>query len=82
VPSTGNLSDPVSMGDAFHAFDLVRPAKETHKIAFFAPEESNDVLRLKALSFFAGVGFDAPLEIFTAPGPQAVATGRIPEKTK
>jgi len=82
VPDRLVLLGTVAVRNPLHAFDLIGPPEKSHQIPPFTPEKSHDVSRLKAFGLLAGISLDAPLKIFAAPGPQAMATGRIPDKAK
>ena len=82
VPDRLVLWGTVAVRNPLHAFNLIGPPEKAHQIPPFSPKKSEDVSRLKAFGLLAGIRLDAPLKIFAAPGPQAVATGRIPDKAK
>ena len=62
-------------------FQIGRPLQKAKQIPLFAPGEAQNVNGPDAVGFHPGVGFYAPLKIFAAPGSQARAACRIPQKS-
>jgi hypothetical protein len=62
-------------------FQIAHPFQEAKQIPLFAPGEAQNVNGPDAVGLHPGVGFYAPLKIFAAPGSQARAARRIPQKS-
>jgi hypothetical protein len=58
------------------------PIKEPEQTSFFFPEEQPEESEADGVSSAAGVGFDAPFEIFASPRCEAMASCCIPEKAQ
>ena len=65
------------MGVALH---LGCPFEKAPEIAAFPPHELPELQKVDLRHLYAGVGFDAPQQVRTSPGGQAMAFGGIPEK--
>ncbi len=59
---------------------LTGPEEEAEEFPFGVPHEAEDVAGAEGFSGLAGVGFDAPAEVFAAPGGEAVAPGGVPDE--
>lgn len=62
------------------AFDLAGPAQKSPEFAAFTPHELPKLQKTDLLHLDAGVSFDAPEKIWTAPGSQMVSACGIPEE--
>src|SRR5580704_12549152 len=82
IISSRNLRLPDAGGQLSEVVHFIGPVEEAHEIPLLVPQKTDDIFWLKALGLFAGIGLNPPLQIFTAPGPQAVAASRIPDKAE
>lgn len=63
-------------------FHFGRPAEKAPQAAPLAPHEFPEFQKADLCHFDPSVGFDPPEQIWTAPRGEAMASGRIPEKTE
>ena len=56
------------------------PTEKSHQLGPFLPEEEPEIPGVDGIGFAAGIGFDAPLEVFAAPRGKPMASCRIPQK--
>lgn len=61
--------------------EIARPFEEVEQIPPLAPGEAQNVNGPDVFGLHPGVSFHAPLKIFAAPGSQARAARRIPQKS-
>ena len=61
---------------------LAGPEEEAEEFPLGGPHEGEDVASAEGFGGLAGVGFDAPAEVFAAPGGEAVAAGGVPDEFK
>jgi hypothetical protein len=64
------------------ALQAASPGQKIEQLPSGLPNEGKNVAAAEGLGLLAGVGLDAPFEIFAAPGSEPVATSCIPEKTE
>src|SRR5438067_1353355 len=64
------------------AIHLRRPLQEALQVGALAPHESPKFQEADLAHLEAAVGLDAPLQIRTAPGSEAVAASGAPEKAQ
>ena len=58
------------------------PFEEAPEVGALAPDELPELEEADLLHFDAAVGFDAPEQVGTAPGGEAVSASRVPEEAK
>src|ERR1700722_8725079 len=56
------------------------PTEEAHQLCPLLPEEGPEVFGVNGVSLTAGIGFNAPLEVFATPRSQPMTPRRIPQK--
>ena len=78
----GNCLGVVGVGVAGDCVHLREPAGEAEELFAIGEEESAEVAETDGFGVEAGVGFEAPAEIGTAPGSEAMAAGGVPKKAK
>jgi len=59
---------------------LAGPEEEAEQLPLGVPHKDEDVAGAERLGGFAGVGLDAPSEVFAAPGREAVTAGGVPDE--
>ena len=59
---------------------LAGPEEEAKELPFGIPHEGEDVASAKGFGGLAGVGLDAPAEVFAAPGSEAMASSGVPDE--
>lgn len=64
------------------AVHLTGPLQESPKIVAFAPHELPKLKKADLLHLHAGVGLNAPEQIWAAPRREPMSFGGIPQKTK
>src|ERR1700753_2067516 len=57
-----------------------RPGEKTHQLRFLPPKKKPEEAGVDGVCLAAGVGFNAPFQVFATPGGEAMASCRIPQK--
>ena len=73
---------PCSLFGPCFAFNLPRPGEEAQEFPARVPQETENAPGGLLLRPLSGKSFNAPAQIFTAPGRQAMAACGIPEKSE
>src|SRR5258708_40335509 len=61
---------------------ILGPTEEAHQLCPLLPEEGPEVFGVNGVNLAAGIGFNAPPEVFAAPRSQPIASRRNPQKAK